>query len=76
MRSGLDVHQAEHEAAEAIALDEHPTAAHADFASPLRDTREAQREVRDKLRGIPPEPHRDWTAEEHWVTLIGQDEGW
>lgn len=76
VRSGLDVHQAEHEVAEAITHYEHLAAAHADFASPLRDAREAQREVRDKLQGIPPEPHRNWTAEEHWVTLLGQDEVW
>ncbi|WEV27782.1 hypothetical protein OYE22_23315 [Streptomyces sp. 71268] len=76
VRSGLDVHRAEHEVAEAVAHYEHLAAAHPDFAGSLREAREAQREVRDKLQGIPPEPHRDWTAEEHWVTLLGQDEVW
>ncbi|MFE6777461.1 hypothetical protein [Streptomyces sp. NPDC057702] len=75
-RSGLDVPRALREVDEAVARYEHLTAIAPDLADRLRDARAARETVRDRLQGIPPEPARDWTAEEHWVTLLGQDEIW
>ncbi|MCQ8836200.1 tetratricopeptide repeat protein [Streptomyces malaysiensis] len=47
-----------------------------EFEEPLREACEAHQVVRDRLSGVPEEDGRTWTLEEHYVTLLNQDEVW
>ncbi|MFI9583842.1 hypothetical protein ACIHCQ_18785 [Streptomyces sp. NPDC052236] len=47
-----------------------------EFGEPLREAYEAHQTVRDRLSGKSGEGDRTWTFEEHYVTLLNQDEVW